>query len=209
MREQRVSQSRWLKVLPVLVLLMAASCREAPYSNPPSTFQNSDLANTWEVRYGERGIDRLILKQDGTFKQIYQDYTEEDYVYETSWNEWWVERSSNGKVLVHLQGARYYLAGIRIAELDGMGNPCPEESPDCYSGHNPRSFYDPIADDTIHMVKELVLNVRSDSSGDLLLHHMWISSDRGFALIGGEREEFRRVDTPLIDTKNKQRNKQF
>jgi hypothetical protein len=170
-----------------LVLLVVVAC-EAPYSNPPVDFQDSDLIGTWEASYMEWGIDRLTLKADGTFKQVYQDHTVEGYVYETPWNEWWVERVDDGQVRVHLGGARYYLAGIRIAEQDGM-----------LLGHSadyPRAFHDPIAGEPLYMVKELVLNVRNDSSGELLLHHMWVSSDRGFAIIGGEAEVFRRIETP-------------
>ncbi len=184
-------------VLSVLVLLTAAARCESPYSNPPPTFHESDLVGTWEARYMEWGVDRLIFRADGTFKQIYSDHTVEGYVYETPWNEWWVEYLPDGRVRVHLQGARYYLAGIRTAELDGMGNPCPEEMPDCGWEHNPWSFYDPIADESLHMIGELVLNVRSDSSGRLLLHHMWTTPDRGFAIIGGEAEEFHRVEAPI------------
>ena len=190
-----MKQSRWLTVvMSVLVLLTAAGC-EAPYSNPSVAFQESDLVGTWETRYWERGVDRLIFRADGTFKQVYRDRTVKDYVYETPWNKWWVERFPDGRVQVHLQGARYYNDGIRVAELNGRGYPCPAEFPDC-SWKDRMSFYDPIAKEGLYMVGKLVLNVRNDSSGKILLHHMWTSSDRGFAIIGGEAEVFRRVEEP-------------
>jgi hypothetical protein len=182
-----VQKKALIPILLLLILLMVVACG-APYSNPPTDFQDSDLIGTWEARYMEWGTDRLVLKADGTFRQVYQDHTEEGYVYETPWNEWWVERLADGRVQVHLKGARYYLAGLRIAEQDGMLLD--------HSADYPRAFHDPIADEPLYMIEELVLNVRSDSSGEILLHHMWVSSDRGFAITGGESEVFRRIQTP-------------
>jgi len=180
----------------VFALLLTSSCK-APYSNPTETFKDSNLVGTWEAHYGEWGFDRLILKADGTFKQMYQDNTVKGYVYETPWNKWWVERFTDGRARVHLQGARYYLYGIKQAELDGMEPPCSSDHPDCHGGLEPppKSFYDPIAEELVKMVKELVLNVRSDSE-KVILMHMWIDNDGGFAIIGGEGEEFRRAETP-------------
>lgn len=191
-----MKQSKWLAaVLPVLVLMAtAALCgvqRGGPFLNPPPTFQESDLAGTWETRYA--GVDRLIIRADGTFKQIYQ---QEDYVYETPWNKWWVERFPDGRVRLHLQGARNYRVDILLAERDGLHHACPKEYPDCKWASEPYPYYDPFAREFVDMVNKLVLNVRSDSSGDLLLLHLWIGGDQGFPIIGGEREVFRRVETP-------------
>jgi len=193
-----MKRSKWLKVVLAVLILLTASACEGPYSNPSSTFQDSDLVGTWEAHYVARDADRLILRADGTFKQVYEDHTVEDYIYETPWNEWGVEHFPDGRVQLHLQGARYYNASIRLAERDGMSAPGPEDEPDFWGemGPPPFAFYDPIAKEALYMVRELVLNVRSDSSGELLLLHMWISSDRGFALIGGETKVFRRIETP-------------
>ncbi len=194
-------QSKWLMILlPAFALLMMQLCCCMPgdisYSNPPPTFQDTDLVGVWEAHYGI-GIDNLTIRADGTFKQVYRDYTVEGYVYETSWNKWWVERFSDGRVWVHLQGARYYLDGIMMAELDGKDYPGPEDQPDFWgkTGPPPFPFYDPFGKRPLYMVGELVLNVRCDSSGEIILHHMWTSSDRGFAIIGGDVEVFRRVET--------------
>ena len=191
---RRKIQQDW--ILFVLTLLLASGCR-APYSNPVETFEESDLVGTWEVHYMEWGFDKLILRADGTFKQVYQDNTVKGYVYETPWNKWWVERFPDGRARLRLQGARYYLDGIRQAELEGMEPPCSLDLPDCWGGSQPRpwSFYDPISKEFVKMVKELVLNIRSDS-GKIILMHMWFDSDGGFAIIGGESEEFRRVGAP-------------
>ncbi len=201
-----MKQSKQLSIILLISILLAVvacyACRaphlEAPYSNPPMNFQDSDLVGTWEAHYMEWGIDKLILRADGTFRQIYHDYIEEDYVYETPWNEWSIEQFSDGRAWIHLQGARFYHEGIKVAERDGMHPLGPEDQPDYWgeSGPPPFSFYDPVAEESLHMVGELVLNIRSDSSGQLVLLHMFTDSDGGFAIIGGGAQEFRRVETP-------------
>jgi hypothetical protein len=143
-----------------------------PYFNPPADFDESDLVGTWEARYMEWGVDRLILRSDGTFKQVFQDVDCEDCGSETEWNRWWVERFPDGRVRLHLEGARYY--------------------PQATVG----GFWDPIADELVHPMLELVVNVRVDSSGELLLLHMWPQADHGFAIIGCEGDQFNRVDVP-------------
>jgi len=168
-------------------------CAQAPYLPPPTTFEDEDLVGTWRAHY-DGSVDTLIFKADRTFKQVYEDRNEEDYVYETPWNEWSVDRYADGSVRIRLQGGRYYPAGIYMAERDGMHPDLPgmwgASGPPAYS------FYDAFAEDTVTMVGELVINVRADRSGELLLHHMFIEIDEGFGVIGCERNIFRRVDTP-------------
>jgi len=176
-------------------------CLEAPYSPPPPTFRDSELVGTWKTRYTgwpAGDVDMLVFREDGTFRQIYENYRVEDYVYESQWTKWWVERFSDGRVRVHLPGARYYESGIATAELDGLAVPCPTEQPGCTGEPRlpPHSFYDPFAREYLHMTGELVLNVRADSGGEFLLHHMWSNSDRGFAISGCEIMQFRRVEAP-------------
>jgi hypothetical protein len=176
-------------------------CIEAPYSPPLPTFQDSDLVGTWETRYaGPPGgdLDTLTLREDGTFRQVYENYILRDYVYETQWEEWWVERFPDGRVRVHLEGARYYASGITIAELDGLSLPCPTSQPGCTWEPRlpPYTFYDPFAREPLYMEGVLVLNVRVDSAGELLLHHMSDGPHGGFAAAGCEAVHFRRVDTP-------------
>jgi hypothetical protein len=184
-------------VLAVLVTVKPAQsarfCVQAPYLPPPTTFEDEDLVGTWRARYDGR-VDTLILRADGTFKQIYEDRHEEDYVYETPWNEWTVDRYADGRARIHLQGGRYYPAGITMAEWDGMQPDVPGMWGK--SGPPPYSFYDAFADETVTMVEELVVNVRVDRNGELLLHHMFIEVDDAFAVIGCERNMFRRVETP-------------
>ena len=172
----------WFNVVLLLLLLTAtaACCCMPPESTktimgsepPPVTFRETDLVGTWEGHYGYPwGTDRLILREDGTFKQIYRD--EEGYVYETPWNKWWVERFPDGRVRVHLEGARYYVDGIEMAERDGL-------RPAGVGGPPAHDFYDWFAEGQekwVPMVRKLVLNVRRISSGELILVHMSGSTD--------------------------------
>jgi hypothetical protein len=57
-------------------------------------------------------------------------------------------------------------------------------------------FFDPFAEELVLMVGELILHVRTDSSGELLLHHVWTHHEGGFVISGCSREQFRRVDAP-------------
>jgi len=197
-----------LVVIPLLCLLccevtltlLASEIEKS--ENPPATLRESDLVGTWEVVYGSQRTDRLILRADGMFKQIYQDQTRGDYAYKTPWNEWWMERFPDGRVRVHLEGARYYLAGIEEGELDGWE---PTIAPGQYDiwedrgGPPPYSFFDPFAEEQVdmgvEMVGKLVLNVRRLPSGELVLAHMWGSPDWGF---GDKTQVFHRVETPSL-----------
>jgi hypothetical protein len=165
-------------------------CLEAPWSNPPATLKDSDLVGTWQTHHDDIGVDRLIIKGDGTFKQIYEErvaYVVTLYRYETTWNPWWLERFPDGRVRIHLEGARYYREGKRIAELEGMS---------FGTAPLPWSFIDPFGGQDLDMVGKLVLNVRADRRGELLLHHMSFASDGGaFGIISCREQYFRRVET--------------
>ncbi|NIN65796.1 MAG: hypothetical protein GTO63_14100 [Anaerolineae bacterium] len=158
-------------------------CSEAPYSNPPPTFQESDLTGAWQARYND-GVDRLVFRADGTFKQVYEERVANVvrlYAYETPWNDWRVERLSDGRVRIHLEGARYYRDGVSMAEEGGPGQR--------FGG----CFYDPTTNEEVYVRGRLVLNVRSDPSGKIILLHMWPYPGRGFVMKGCEEEMFRRL----------------
>lgn len=182
------SPGHWVSVL---------RCFEDPFEGPPSSFGSSDLVGTWEAHYTESGTDTLVLRPEGTFKQVYQERAI-DYRFETSWNDWWLQTMGDGAVRLHLEGGRYYPDDILIAELDGVGLPCPESEPDCWEGLDvgPYGFYDPVQNDIVFMVGELVLNVRSDSTGELLLLHMWPAPDESFGVFTCETGQVRRVASP-------------
>ncbi|MDI6765103.1 MAG: hypothetical protein QME83_19045 [Thermodesulfobacteriota bacterium] len=176
--------------------------KEFYYSNPPPTFQESDLAGTWEAHYSgtlDGDIDRLIIQADGTFKQIYQNHTEhKGYVFESPWNEWWVERFPDGRVRLHLDGARYY----SDREIEVVERIAEEEKryPDVERWWD-YSYYDPLTDkpgdkgaELMEMVGELILNVRqNDDTGELILMHLlWRNVDGGHPFPGRELVEFHR-----------------
>jgi len=158
-----------LVVIPLLylfccqVILTLSTTEISKSENPPATLRESDLVGTWKAEYAiSGGVDKLILRADGTFKQIYQNQVD-GYVYETPWNEWWLERFPDGRVRVHLKGARRYLDGIPLAETEDGSS----------------IFCDPFALDrewrdwSVRMVGQLILNVRLLPSGELVLAHMW------------------------------------
>ena len=170
-------------------------CREAPYSAPPAALHDEDLVATWQATYGRGSVDSITLRDDGTFRQIYSDPADGGYRYETPWNRWWLEHGPDDLVRLHLEGARYYVDGIETGEREGLE---PELSPGFWGSPGPPStgFYDPFAEEHVFMLGELILSVRLDSSGDLLLHHLWTHHDRGFPLYGCQSEQFRRVEPP-------------
>lgn len=175
----------------VVLTLIFSSCGAAS-TRPESSFRDTDLVGTWTAAYPGGGIDRLIIAADGTFRQVYQDGAQKNYIFESPRSSWWTERLSTGLLRLHLKGARYYLDGTRVAERNGRGW-CSSTEVDCRRDREPYPFYDPFAHATVYMMDELVLEIRQTSRGDLILHHLWSSSDRGFALIGGESEIYRRV----------------
>lgn len=138
---------------------------------PPTTLGELDLVGTWEAdnyNYCSQCVDRLILRADGTFRQIYRDF-KTGYVYETPWHKWRIERFPDGRIYVHLEGARWYVEGTEWAEENGM------------AFGKPWGYHDPFDPQgrfrTVEMIGELVLNVRLLRSGKIILVHMWSSSE--------------------------------
>lgn len=132
-----------------------------------------------------------MLRADGTFQQTYQ--RQNGYTFETGWNPWWLEPLPDGRIHVHLQGARYYLQGVEDAEEEGL-----LQLPAALDSEPPRPalpniYHDPYGPGNVEMVGKLVLTVRVTLAGELILHHLWDYSDRGFAIFDGEWEVFRRI----------------
>lgn len=177
-------------IIIILIVLSNTACA-AYFKNPADNFKPSDLEGIWKTQYGAHTEDQLIIISDGTYKQIYED-SKTNYSFETLWNKWWVENSPDGRKYIHLEGARYFLNGIEVAERDGMGVPCPDNFPNCGWDKLPFQFYNPYTYENLVMAGELVLTILTDLSGNLVLHHMWTSGDRGFAIVGGNEEIFHR-----------------
>ncbi len=169
--------ARVLLVVGLLALVVGFCRPEWPYSNPPPSLRVEDLVGTWQEHYLAYGTDILVLRADGTFQQTYKDGS---YVYQTLPHPWTVERFADGRVRLHLQGARYYAAGIAMGESDRSW------------------FYDPIAGESVKMAGDLVLNVQISARGETALVHMVGSADEGWIILvlGLRAERFRRVGPP-------------
>lgn len=99
--------------------------RPTAYSDPPPTFQDSDLVGSWQAVYGGHeaegglwarmsGVEMLVLRADGMYQQVYNDGNER--VQTGSWNTWSIERLPDGRVQVHLVGGRFYPLEIELGE---------------------------------------------------------------------------------------------
>ena len=72
----------------------------------PATFEEADLIGIWVAKYwGGLATDTLVLREDGTYKQIYDD-PEGGFHYESDWQTWWVEYREVGYLWLHLDGMR-------------------------------------------------------------------------------------------------------
>jgi hypothetical protein len=77
----------------------------------PTNFSESDLVGTWVGRYFGN-VDKLIIRENGTYKQVYSDET---LNFESDWQKWYIEHDSHGFVRLHLAGMR---------RCDGLDNVC-------------------------------------------------------------------------------------
>ena len=157
----------------ILVLLLC-SCT-APYPKPPKDLMKDDLLGIWEAHYSLRAVDQLVLRRDD-FSQKYQDKDEAGYNFEQSGNEWTMKHFPDGRVQIWLERGKYFRLGYNLSKKLPIYNPFTEEFED--------------------VATQLILEVRTDSAGNLILHHLFLDADQGFALIGGERQYFRKVDPP-------------
>lgn len=71
----------------------------------PETFKESDLIGTWTTNYSSRDKDVLLIRKNGTYKQIYESPAAGLY-YESEWQEWEIEYRDSGYIRLHLKGMR-------------------------------------------------------------------------------------------------------
>lgn len=116
----------WLQmILCVLVVVIAAACCCAGF--PIKQIKPSDLAGTWRAEYDKyarhncslTGVETLTLRPDGTYQQVYED--RKGYVYTSPWNEWHLDHSRRGYLIVRLKGGRFYPLGVEDAERIARG----------------------------------------------------------------------------------------
>lgn len=88
---------------------------------PPANFSEADLVGTWQAIYGGSDTDSITIEADGMFRQVFT--TPYGYHYESSANQWWIEKRPSGCIYLHLSNMRYYAGTIEKAE--GMANGVP------------------------------------------------------------------------------------
>jgi len=164
------------------------------FTNPSPNLKSSDFEGVWMTHYSRGTTDTITINADGTFRQVFEN-SRQDYVFDSGWNHWALEKLQNGELRLRLQGGRFYNEGITLAERKGRKDPShPCLDTDCTWGLESRSFYDPFADELVEMADKLVLVVVLDSRGNLILHHVWSTSDRGFLLFNKDSEIFNREE---------------
>jgi hypothetical protein len=112
---------------------------------PPETFQESDLVGTWVARYGHSATDTLIIKSDGTYKQIYTNSIT-GYHFESDWLKWWIDYTESGIPHLYMQEMR---------KCDGISEDCRREG----GGGGDSLWFDYCEERLIHMRGEVVLLV--------------------------------------------------
>ncbi len=100
----------------------------------PQTFKESDLVGTWQSRHGSWATDTIILRQDGTYKQVYYSRPN-DYYYESTWNEWWLEHRASGGLYLHLDDMRYCLSTDELCRAENPPDATTFHDVDTYVAH--------------------------------------------------------------------------
>lgn len=195
---RRLLYALLLVTLVVILVALAGCWPEAPYRMPSAGLSESDLAGTWRETYATGVSDTLILRADGSFKQIYRE-DRVGYVYETEWERFRLQRFSDGRVWLHLPTARYFVRGVRSLLRDDFGRPCASDDLECYRQRTPipGSYLDPVGNVSVPVDGELVLLVLSTSYGESVLAQLTEGSDHGFViLVWGRAIRFARVGPP-------------
>jgi hypothetical protein len=173
---------RGVPTIIIAALLVTLACTLCPWGTRkegewrcqplPDVFQKSDLIGTWQAEYGiGTDADTLILRQDGTYDQIYTCYVCEPSIsFENLGNRWWVEHRASGGLYLHLEGMR---------RCDFTDELCLHES----GGGGDKLYWDYCEDRVVRMPDEVVLMVigvskgKNDISRSIKLAHMPPSSD--------------------------------
>lgn len=98
----------------------------------PGDFSEEDLEGTW-IANGPGRSDSLIIRADGTYKQIVHRGTAFDspIQYESDWQPWYLVHSEESISYLHLEGMRFcgMNTGISCSVRDGGGyDYCRDES---------------------------------------------------------------------------------
>jgi len=165
----------------IVTLVQLSRCTanwEAPYSTPPPDLKAKDLTGVWVCQYLGGDEDILIIREDGTFMQTLRVRKTGEILFQTPWNEWHMERFSDGRVRLHLIGARQFVGGPELAEAEK---------------NSPWPYNDPFSDETIWPENELMLNVRTTRQGELVLvQFLRGAADAPYLDLSGKAVRFRR-----------------
>ncbi|MBM4424945.1 MAG: hypothetical protein FJ030_16440 [Chloroflexi bacterium] len=137
---------------------------------PPEGFSKSDLIGTWVARRLD-DIDNLIIREDGTYKQIiHVEFAEKpDVDYESDWQPWRIEFAESGIPYLHLEGMRLCASNPDIdCEQKGGG----ERD---WNAYNENFYYDFCQSKSILMSGEGILMV-------LGVSERWQQPPRGIEL---------------------------
>lgn len=169
-----------------MILLLGAIClagmisalyikiTRLPFSSPTTTFNQRELFGTWEARYGSNQ-DFISINEDGFFKQKY--IGENNYIFLSDKNKWSLEYFPDGRIRLHLAGARYYYAGVSFFE---------------YNTTN-LILYDPFSKTVVDLKDELILTLVYKNSGQLILHQMLRGPDEGFPIFDTGNQYFQKM----------------
>jgi hypothetical protein len=172
---------------------------DVPFSIPSESFRAEDLVGTWRVSYMEWGTDTIVIRPDGSYKQIYKEKHGDNYTFESPWNKWFLEKLKDGGFYIHFVDGKYFMDGKEFAIISGGTDlPCADGDFLCKVNIKiPFTLYDWTRNEFVDSTNELILNVRVDPhNNETLLFHLWSSPDRGFPLIGGKSEFFQKDDSP-------------
>jgi hypothetical protein len=71
----------------------------------PKGFSEKDLIGTWSSDYMNGNVDTIIIRDDGTYKQIFSSNVN-NLDFESNWQKWWLESRDSGYLRLHLEGMR-------------------------------------------------------------------------------------------------------
>jgi hypothetical protein len=91
-------------------------------TDPLAQIKESDVVGTWQAIYADShanvdpsGIERIVLRGDGTYQQTYTDGS--GYRYKSEWNKWYMDSDR----LIHLERGRWFPLGIDDSERAMQG----------------------------------------------------------------------------------------
>ena len=90
----------------IVITFVLNACNAKPKCTPPANgFSETEIVGTW-VAMRLDDSDTLIIREDGTYKQI-THLNDPTVDYESDWQKWWIEYHASGILYLHLEGMRF------------------------------------------------------------------------------------------------------